>query len=208
MLAVCLVSFSILSPISFFECSLFAAVVIAPSKAFSNYRFAQKIIGSKLPAWTRPEGFNIFINGGSLDCFNHKITDENYTDIEASFYKWVEEGMKKQLEGKQKLKRNKQIKSVQECLQDKVAIINACQNNALKSFFHRFLNTASARDLLELKPGFQMKDIKKAYFKWSLILHPDKHIEEGIQEVAGILFKDVLCPARLELENKLQGHSS
>ncbi len=63
MLAICLTSFSILSPISLFVGSSLFAVMIAPSMALPNYHFAQKIIGSKLPAWTHPEGFNIFING-------------------------------------------------------------------------------------------------------------------------------------------------
>lgn len=204
-LAVCLTSFSIISPASLLVgSSLFATAVIAPSMAFSNYHFSQKIIDRKLPAWIRPEGFNIFINGGSLDCFGHKITAEDYTNIEASFYKWAKEHR----ERRHKLQKNKQIEPVQKCLQDKIAIVNAYQNDNFKFFFNLSLKNAPASDLLQLKPGFQMKDIKKAYLKWSLILHPDKHIENSIKVVAEILFKSVLRPARLELEINLQGHSS
>ena len=157
--------------------------------AFSSYHFAQKIIGSKLPAWTRPEGFNIFINGGSLDCFNHKIIDENYIDIEASFYEWVRDQVKKQLEEKQNSQRNEQIESVHKRLKDKITIVNACQDDEFKSFFNLFLKNPSASNLLQLSPSFSKKELRTAFRRWSLVLHPDKHSEEDIKKVAEILFK-------------------
>lgn len=201
--AFCLASSFSIFPISLFiKGSLLYFLIKAPHIPLSSYHFAQKIISKKLPVWARPEGFNIFINGGSLDYFNHKITDEDYTDIEASFRKWAKECIKNRLEEKKKLKKNEQIESVHKRLQGKITIVNAYQNNEFKDFFNRFLSKESEINLLQLSPSFSKEELKKAFKRWSLVLHPDKHTEKDIKEVAEILFKEFLQPALTEFETK------
>ncbi|PWU13112.1 MAG: hypothetical protein C5B45_06610 [Chlamydiae bacterium] len=174
----------------------FFLVILSPPMALLNYHLAQQFIGQKLPAWARPEGFNIFINGGCLDPGGNKITDEDYNE-EARFHEWKRKQMNE-------FTRENHKESLYTKLRDKAFIVHAYQNNEFKNFFYMFLNKTSTRELLQLNPSFSDKELRKAFRKWSLVLHPDKHSEESIKKVAETLFKEVLYPARLELEKELQ----
>ncbi|VHO04403.1 J domain-containing protein [Candidatus Rhabdochlamydia sp. T3358] len=168
------------------------AIALCPMLASINYQLAQIFIG-KLPAWTRPEEFNIFINGGCLDHKGRKITDEDY-GREKEYNEWKS----KQLAPAHQTELN----SLREELKGKATILNAYQSNnvvELKKFSELILNEASVSELLGLKPGFQMQEIKDAYRKWVLILHPDKN--KDIQEIAEILIK-ILNLARFDLEKQ------
>jgi hypothetical protein len=50
-----------------------STLIFGPTLGFLSYHLAQRAVG-KLPTWARPEGFNIFINGGCLNPKGQKMT--------------------------------------------------------------------------------------------------------------------------------------
>jgi hypothetical protein len=58
---------------------LITALILGPLTGFLSYHLAQQAVG-KLPNWTHPEGFNIFMNGGCLDPNGRKMTDSDFAE--------------------------------------------------------------------------------------------------------------------------------
>src|SRR4051812_46299623 len=51
-----------------------STLIFGPMAGFLSYHLVQRAVG-KLPNWARPEGFNIFINGGCLNPKGQKMTE-------------------------------------------------------------------------------------------------------------------------------------
>lgn len=132
---------------------LFDIVLYAPLMGLLLYQLTQRAV-SKLPNWARPEGFNIFTNGGSLGPSGLKFTDPNYEEkCDHNFQKW---------------------KIYVETLQ--ISLIHKLQLDEFEKFNNDLKNGLSIQECLGLtssKPD--LEETNKAYKKWALILHPDKN---------------------------------
>lgn len=147
------------------------------------YRDAQNMVGN-LPKFLIPDGYNIFIEGGALDELG-----ENAFDPEQKYAEF----------------KNQRV----ETLNFKASIKKSLEVVAEKATrFQKLYDwLESEREPYELF-GFKSKDevneviLKKFYFEWSLLCHPDK-CEKELQQEATILFK-MVSAARQDLENSLE----
>ncbi|PWU14691.1 MAG: hypothetical protein C5B45_04070 [Chlamydiae bacterium] len=177
------------------------AVLLAPAAALPGYFLSQEII-RLLPTWARPAEFNIFINGGQ----GHAEPLNWWDRVEDEFNRWSreQESQFKRTNSRQKPQANIFNEKLCKKLREKDAIVSSYHNREFKDFFKRSLNKENTQKLLQLEDNFSEKELKAAYRKWALILHPDKHMEKDIKDVAEILFKEVLFKARLDLESKME----
>jgi hypothetical protein len=178
-------------------------IIFGPLLSLYAYHLAQMAVG-QLPAWARPDRFTIFIEGGAKDPLGKQLTDEDY--LEKAF-----QDTRTQTSSTDEQTLHDSFETVEgwknHIDQNKTSLnTNTSDSNkspdpkAFKIFRDQLLKNDSFINLLELKANYTATDIKKAYTKWALILHPDRNSNS---HSSTILFK-ALCEARHQLEKSLR----
>ncbi len=154
------------------------------------YGFGQKNI-NKLPKWARPEKLNIFIDGGASDQYGRKYT-EDYFDRNYAKYK---------TESRNDFVAT-DLNDVYQAFRNEIKLLDKKENSKFfdyNEFKLNLMDGKSAKDLFKLKNEFTKKDLKKSYYAYALLFHPDKNI--GNEEEAAVLMK-CINEIRFQLENQ------
>jgi len=182
----------------------FVACLIG-SGAFSSvpgYVFSQYTVGKILPQFLRPGGFNIFIDGGANDVHGNK-----YTEYSENFY----QKYKSQYNQNQN-KYNSNVKPwAIECQEQsemlglkEVKPTTGEELGGFDKFNNGIINKIEPLKLLGLNTNFTESELKKAYYKVALLLHPDKNAGR-IEKATGLM--KLLSDARSRLETELKAKS-
>lgn len=174
--------------------------------ALISYQMAQLSI-RKLPAWAKPNGFNIFINGGAINTSGYKYTDnfdKEYNSYKKSYYK-----QKESYKAHENRNVDESENSWKDMCQNLICIVKLTEVKAEHGYrltpYDQFKNgiveKLEPRKLLGLENNFTVEDLRKVYKKFSAILHPDKNI--GRENEATELIK-CFAEAHIRLENELK----
>jgi hypothetical protein len=166
------------------------------------YQSIQSTIGSKsFPSWAKPDGFNIFINGGAPSELGYLYIDsEKYMEEEYSRYKKCREEYERTQSSK---KAHSSATSSNDPWKIYVetntqTLTRATDESNFSALLNKFIDGKPPQELLGLNEGFNAQDLKRAYKKNALIAHPDKKSDKD-KPAAEILFKAV-CEANYILE--------
>jgi hypothetical protein len=172
-----------------------STVLLGPICGLLSYQLVQRAV-AKLPNWTHPEGFNIFINGGCLDPSGQKFTDPDYVEKLFKAYK--------------KNRSKNHFNNIPTTIEEKWANYIKVFQNQIPAYdslaeFETFSNAVkkglSPQKCLGLSDKPTLEEIKKVYLKWTLVLHPDRNPFR--QDIATILFK-ALGEARALLDEEFK----
>lgn len=204
---------------------LISTVLFGPIAGLFSYHMAQQAVG-RLSDWAHPEGFNIFINGGCVDPNGRKMTDSDFA--EKAYKDYVRQRLSEavddlirrdpeSLERHNKYCREQGLpeythnSNVPKVSIDSWPIFIAPLQSQIPELddslgeFEKFSKAVkegkSPQQCLGIPNKPNVAEIKKAYLKLSLAVHPDRNKERV--EIATILFK-ALNEARLLLENQLK----
>lgn len=161
------------------------------------YRENQKIIGA-LPQFLRPDGFNIFIEGGARDREGRKFTEweKSYND-----YKTKREKEEPRFQNPiQNTDLWKEFISKEKHSLTKVE--NA--TSAYDSFKNGIIEDKTPQQLLGLNDSFSKDALNKTFRTLATKIHPDRNLDR--KDEATILMK-YLNEARLHLEKTFEANS-
>lgn len=206
-------------------CIVISTVLFGPPLGFLGYHLAQIAVG-KLSDWAHPEGFNIFINGGCVNHNGRKLTDSDYA--EKDYQDYVKQRFKEAFEKRMQdpVQREKYNEHARQHgfseytpnapqvsiaswadfikpLQDQIPVNNkpADKLDEFEKFSKAIKEGKSSQQCLGLPNKPTLEEIKIAYRKWALVLHPDRN--RNRQALADTLTK-ALLEARMLLENQLK----
>lgn len=166
-----------------------------------SYELGQRSI-KFLPNWARPDGLNIFIEGGASDYLGNKYTEYS----EANYKKWKQNDVPNF-----ETKPDKKVyvdplywdNVCESCVAEllKVKINNQNASPAYQQFIKGIQDKKKPQELLGINVNFKEDDLKAAFKKCALLFHPDRN--KGREEEAAALTK-CLYEARRILEKTLE----
>ena len=175
-----------------------------------TYGPSQTFIGKKLPEWTRPDGFNIFIDRGARG-----VNGEKYFESFDAAYESFKQQRRSQENTHSKHSSsssrgtNKEAQAAaiwnEKCdivIQDfHLTEVTGADLTRYDQLKNRVIKKLPPIKLLELEDNFTETNLKRAYKKGALILHPDKNYSR--QEEAGALTQ-LFFEANCHLEEVLK----
>ena len=158
---------------------------------FGIYPIMQKAV-TALPNYCRPDGFNIFINGGAPDEYGKKYTAEAAEKTYQSYRKEWDNSTQKDWGWSEFIDG-----TLKDCNLEKVA----SATTEYDKFKNRLIDKKSTQELLELAKNFTSQQLKTKYHQLFMALHPDKNRDN--QEEAKTL-SQCLIEAKCRLEKELE----
>lgn len=170
-------------------------MVVSSIFAVPAYHITQKIVGNDLPDWARPEGFNIFINGGAPDkdgkLFTEKLETQykNYQHNTHNRHSNVPNAARTSAENWEDFI-TKDVPNEASQIDD---------NHKLKPLLNQLQNKASREAFLNVTVPLSQEKLSSAYKRLAFTVHPDRNPNDTA--VAEFLFK-LICEARSSLEKE------
>lgn len=167
-----------------------------------TYGPSQAIIGTKLPEWTHPDKFNIFLGGGARG-----VNGKNYFEgFDAAYENYKNQGSggthnndtRREASSGFSLWEEKCTATIEQLGLKEVTGENLTPYDIFKNGVVKKLPPI---DCLSLMPLFTEVDLKRAYKKGAIALHPDKNTTRAAEACA---LTQLFFEANLQLENDLR----